>query len=86
MKSPSQVKKMMRELKKLRSDYEDLKSRASMAGAKYRSFRSNWRNGVVGVDAPSQQQTAKIYKDQVDAMESYAQRHLKNRANRLKSK
>ena len=44
----------MRELKKLRSDYEDLKSRASMAGAKYRSFRSNWRNGVVGVDAPSQ--------------------------------
>ena len=40
-----------------------------MASAKYKGFRSNWKNGIVGVDAPCSDQTGEIYRDQLEAME-----------------
>ena len=40
----------MQRVKKMESDYNELKARTAMAGAKYRAITSNWRNGIVGVD------------------------------------
>ena len=42
----------MARAKKLEKDYQELKERTQLAGAKYRAIMSNWRNGIVGVDQP----------------------------------
>lgn len=51
-----------------------------------RFIKSNWQNGIVGVEQPGDDSESQLYQDQQNKVSNFKQRHKQQKVNRLQRK
>ena len=76
MRGPKGARQEVQLIKELQSQYESTKEYANSANRKHKAIKTNWKNGIVGVEQPSDDPTnSQLYKEQSAKMALYRKRH-----------
>lgn len=85
LKTATQHRHDLMRFQSLQQDYAELSQQTSEIQKQMRTIRSNWRNGIVGVEQPGDQQS-NIFAEQGQRAGIQYERHSQSKQNRLQSK